>query len=175
MKNTSIILLAAFAILAMLTFTACPPAKPGGGTTDSTQTDSVPPVATHDYGKAVITLERTVCFGKCPAYTLKIDGRGKVDYNGLDFVAVTGAQSSQITPEAVKGLVDEFFKIDYFALQDSFDSPITDVPSYTTSLSIDGKTKTVFNRAGGPEALHALENKIDEVANSAQWVKAPEK
>jgi hypothetical protein len=174
MKNSQFSLLLALALVAALTFSACPPVKPGGGGTDTTQTDSLPPVATHDYGGAVLTLERTTCFGRCPSYTLKVEGNGKISYEGRDFVAVTGPQTSQITPAAVQGLVDEFFKIDYFSLQDTFTSSITDVPDFITSLSIDGKQKTVFDRDGAPAPLRALENKIDEVTNSAQWVKAPE-
>jgi hypothetical protein len=174
MKKTPILLMA-FALLAALTFTACPPSKPSGnGDGDTTKVDSVP-TPTHDYGAAVITLERSTCFGRCPSYTLRIEGNGNVSYLGRDFVAVKGAQTSQITPGAVKGLVDEFFRIDYFALQDSFDSQITDVPHCITSLSIDGQSKRIFDRDGAPASLRALEDKIDSVANTSQWVTAPER
>ncbi len=169
-------LLAAFALLAALVFTACPSTNGGGGAgTDTTKVDSVPPAPGHDYGGAVITLEREVCFGRCPSYTLKIEGNGKVSYEGRQFVAVTGAQSGQVSPDSVKVLVDEFFKMDYFALPDSFDSQITDVPHYITSISIDGKYKRVFDRDGAPAALHALEDRIDQVAGSGKWVVAEEK
>ena len=175
MKNTHLVVFAPLALLAALMLTACPPSKPSDGGMDTTNVDSVTPPPTPDYGSAVITLDRSTCFGKCPSYSLKVDGSGKVSYEGRKFVAVMGPQSSQITIEAIKGLVDDFLKIDYFALQDSFTSDITDVPDYTTSLTIDGKTKTVFDRDGAPSALRELEDKIDQVTNSAQWVNAADK
>lgn len=162
-----------FAVATIL-LTGCP--KNGNGTgdgIDTTKHDSIVKPPAHDYGAAVITLERTVCFGNCPAYTLTINGNGKVVYEGRRFVQVTGTQSVQIDAAAVKGLVDEFFKIDYFALPDSFTSNIEDVPSTITSLTIDGKSKTVFENDGAPKALKDLEARIDSVTNSAQWVSMP--
>ena len=174
MKNGNVLLLA-FAMLAVVAFSACPsPGAGNGGGTDTTHVDTVPPVPVHDYGAAVITLERSTCFGRCPSYTLRIEGNGNVNYEGRDFVAVQGVQTAQITPDAVKSLADAFFKIDYFALQDSFDGDITDIPHAITSFSIDGKTKRIYNRMGGPDGLKALETKIDSVAGASKWVNAPE-
>jgi Domain of unknown function (DUF6438) len=168
-------LLAACALLAIMTFTACPPSNAGGTTgTDTTKVDSLPPAPVHDYGAAIINLERSECFGTCPSYLLTLDGSGKVSYLGRNHVAVKGLQTGVVSAEAFKGLVDEFFKADYFALQDSFDSDITDVPHAITSLMIDGKTKRIFDRDGAPAKLRALENQIDVVAGSDKWVKAAE-
>jgi hypothetical protein len=163
-----LLLVPVFAFLLLLC-TGCPPANSGPTTgNDTTKVDSVNPP--HDYANALITLQRTACFGRCPDYSLQIDGKGKVMYQGNQFVAVKGAQTSQIEAQTVQALVDEFFKIDYFALQDTFTEPITDLPSTITSISIDGKKKEVYDYAGAPESLKTLEAKIDEVANSAQWV-----
>lgn len=174
MKHQNILLMA-LALFAVVAFSACPsPGAGNGGGTDTTHVDSVPPAPGHDYGAAVITLERSVCFGKCPVYSLVVEGNGNVRYEGLDFVAVKGVQTAQITTEAVKTLVDAFFEIDYFALQDSFDGNITDVPHTISSIKIDGKSKRIFNRLGAPVALRDLETMIDSVAGSDKWVNAPE-
>lgn len=157
----------------LLVCAGCPATQSGSTTgTDSTQVDSVKPG--HDYANAVIKLERTLCFGRCPDYTLEILGDGTVNYDGHDFVQVKGKQTAKIAADAVKGLVDEFFKIDYFALQDSFVEPVTDMPTTITSIRIDGKFKQVYNYFGAPQQVRDLELKIDEVANSAQWVSKAE-
>jgi hypothetical protein len=127
----------------------------------------------HDYKNAVITLERSVCYGRCPAYKLKIEGNGTVSYEGIRFVAVEGKQTGSISQEDFKKMVDQFFAIQYFDLQDKYDEDISDVPHCETSLSIDGKTKKIYNRAGGPESLSALEEMIDKTVNVKQWVEAP--
>lgn len=154
-------------------FVGCDGSNGGGGngSNDSTAVDTVKPA--HDYANAVITLRRTVCFGMCPDYSLEILGDGTVNYEGFHAVKVEGKQTSKIAAKDVKELVDEFFKIDYLALKDSFVEPVTDMPSRTTSLLVDGKKKSVYNYFGGPEELKVLEDKIDQVANSAQWVSMP--
>jgi hypothetical protein len=134
--------------------------------------------ATQEYTTAVITLERTACFGVCPVYKLTIYEDGRVEYDGQQFVEVTGKQTAEITPEQVKELVSDFQNADYFDLEDEYVAPVTDIPSAITSITLDGKFKTVRNYGGcmedspvkAPEALCELEIKIDELTNSAQWI-----
>ena len=122
----------------------------------------------------VITLERTACFGKCPVYSLKIKGDGTVIYSGVDFVQIRGIQESTIGTDEVNRLVEEFEKADYFSLKDSYTSfGMSDMPSANTSIIIGGKTKSIQHYLGdrtAPEKLTELENKIDEIVNSAQWI-----
>lgn len=124
-----------------------------------------------DYRSAVITLERTLCYGTCPAYKLTLTGDGKVTYEGQDFVRVKGTQTDQIGLQQVKELIDEFYKINYFSLQDHYTASITDQPSTITSITVNGVSKTVDDYYGAPAKLKVLENKIDEVANSIKWIK----
>jgi hypothetical protein len=66
--------------------------------------------------------------------------------------------------------------IDYFSLKDSYEEFMaTDMPSAFTSLTVDGKTKTVRHYHGdfnAPKELTELEDKIDEIVNSNQWIKS---
>ena len=128
-----------------------------------------PPKPT-EFKDVIITLERTACYGFCPAYKLTIYGDGKIVYDGKYFVKTKGVQNSQIPTDKVKGLVDEFYKIDYFSLQDKYYAPVTDLPTTTTAITIDGKTKKVVNYYGAPEKLSELENIIDEITNSKKWI-----
>jgi len=137
--------------------------------------------APRDYTSAVITLERTVCFGFCPVYTLTIYGDGRVEYEGQQYVEVTGKQTAVLTPEQVKELVNDFENANYFDMEDEYIAPVTDLPTTITSITLDGKFKTVRNYGGclsespvkAPQALCELETKIDELTNSIQWVGAP--
>lgn len=119
----------------------------------------------------VITLDRTPCFGTCPAYHVAIYGNGTVMYEGRAFVAVEGAQKSQIPPQAVKDLVGEFYSAGFFSLRDRYEEQITDLPSQTTSITLLGVTKTVYRYGLEPQRLTMLEDKIDKVAGTAKWVK----
>ncbi|HLG37531.1 MAG TPA: DUF6438 domain-containing protein [Nitrososphaera sp.] len=121
---------------------------------------------------AEITLDRTACFGSCPDYSLTIYGNGTVIYEGRNFVAVTGKQSATIPEQDVRNLVGYFYDINYFSLRDEYTAQVTDLPTTTTSIRIDGRFKQVINYYGAPEELALLEARIDEVAKSERWVDA---
>src|SRR6266404_2997828 len=131
----------------------------------------------------LITLERTVCFGSCPSYRVTLSQDGTVTFEGRRFVKTTGTVTEQVSPDKFQQLVDEFEGIKYFSLQDRYTQRadgcttfMTDMPSANTSLSLNGRVKTVAHYFGcrGPEiipALTALERKIDEVAGTEKWIK----
>ena len=123
----------------------------------------------------LITLERAPCFGTCPVYTLSIHGDGTVEYNGLDFVEVTGPQTATIDPAAVQALGDAMAEAGYFDWQDAYlDYQVTDLPYATSSVTLsDGTTKRIehyYGDSSAPEALTELETLIDETANTQQWI-----
>ncbi|HEY93685.1 MAG TPA: hypothetical protein G4O15_01945 [Dehalococcoidia bacterium] len=128
-----------------------------------------------DLNSVIITLERTACYGFCPIYSLTIHGNGTVIYEGQDFVETTGRVETVISKEKVKQLISEFEKTDYDSLKDSYtERTITDAPSVITSITRNGKTKTIEHYQGdfnAPEKLTELEDKIDEIVNSKQWIK----
>ncbi len=135
------------------------------------------PPPTPDYATLVVTLERMACFGSCPIYKLTIYGDGAVVYEGEDFVQVTGKQTATISAEKVRELVAEIQRARFFGLQDSYSAPATDLPSAITSVTLNGQSKSInhygscgFDFDTAPPELCAIENKIDEITNSAQWV-----
>jgi hypothetical protein len=130
---------------------------------------------------ALITLERTSCFGTCPIYKLEISADGSVVYEGKENVKTKGRAESQIASEKLKRLLAHFESIDYFSLADYYESGdscrsyATDNPSALTSLRMNGRSKSVSHYYGcrGTEILERLtelEAAIDEAANSKQWV-----
>ena len=119
----------------------------------------------------VITMERTVCFGACPAYKVMVYGNGTVAYEGFDFVAMEGKQTAQISKEQVSELVSQFYKNGFFSLGNRYESPYTDLPSTTTSIAIGGSEKSVYRYGFQPQNLIELEDRIDEIAGTAKWVK----
>ncbi|UCC16738.1 MAG: hypothetical protein JSU58_10300 [Dehalococcoidales bacterium] len=124
--------------------------------------------------EVVITLERTACHGFCPIYSLTIHGDGTVIYEGEDFVKTVGRANSVISKEKVEQLISEFEKVDYDSLKNAYtEKTITDAPTVITSITRNGKTKTVEHYHGdfsAPEKLTELEDKVDEIVNSEQWV-----
>jgi len=59
----------------------------------------------------VIKLERTVCFGECPAYSVTIDAKGNVAYDGNKFVRVVDRQTDRIPLSRVTALLGDTARI----------------------------------------------------------------
>lgn len=132
------------------------------------------PFDVNDYNGVVMTMGKGGCFGSCPSYKLTINGDGKVTYEGAMFVGVQGAQTTTISKEKVGELVNEFRKANYFSLDDRYDNTkCSDASSSTTSITINGKTKSVYWYhcvAKAPPALGELEKRIYDIVNAGQWV-----
>lgn len=132
-------------------------------------------VGVRDWSTLEITLERGVCFGACPDYTVTIHGDGRVVFEGRRFVAKTGRHEATISRDAVRSLLAKFRRADFFTLRDDYHAQVTDLPSYRVTLAYDGRRKSVSDYGGGmmgmPASVTELENAIDETANTRQWVK----
>jgi hypothetical protein len=119
----------------------------------------------------VITMERTVCYGACPAYRLTIYGNGRIVYEGKKNVKVEGTRTGHISKRQVRELVAEFERIKFFDLEDEYIAPATDLPSTTTSITLEGRKKSIENYGWlAPQELADLEMKIDKTTNSVRWV-----
>ena len=159
-----------------------------GGAQPAVQKAATPGPAEAVPPDTVITLERTICYGMCPDYKITIYGDGRLIYEGRKFVKVEGTVNDTVTREQLGQLIAEFEKADYFSLRDSYrrsddGCPTfwTDNPSANTSIQLDGRRKSIAHYYGCqeegegykvyPQKLYTLESRIDEIVNSARWVK----
>lgn len=130
--------------------------------------------ATEDKLKGVvISLERSGCLGPCPVYKVTVYGSGKVVYKGDKFVKVVGERTINIEKEKIEKLLTDFEKAGYFNLEDKYEGGPTDATSVVTSITLSNRKKTISNYHASPNSpaiLRDLENKIDAIANSGQWI-----
>ena len=141
----------------------------------------------------IITLERSRCFGWCPAYSLSIYSDGAVKFTPLGGAVYreSGAEPTlplkgTISSDQVKSLVREFERVRFYSLKERYDNRgdsgrsktcpeyWTDMPWAETSIVYVGKSKRVHHYLGcrGSKILsdlEALENKIDEVVEVKKW------
>jgi hypothetical protein len=132
------------------------------------------PVPLIDYSKLSITYQRTPCFGKCPTYTLTINGATKTAiYKGEQNIEKIGMFTKPITEEEIKQFVDAFEKANFNGLNDAYLGEISDFPMDIITYSDKGKTKTVKDRDGAPAQLKVLEKTLNDFANTTEgWVKS---
>jgi len=135
----------------------------------------VPFPTIRDWNSLQMTLTRTSCFGTCPSYRVEIHGDGTALYDGKAYVAVTGSHRASVSKEIVAELLDAFRNADYYSLDDEYVWPATDLPTYETSIQIDGKLKKVKDYAGEqigmPLSISKLENEIDRLVDTERWTK----
>lgn len=166
--------------LLSLTLLIAIPACSSLPSTPNPEPQDIPPDTT-------ITLERTVCFGSCPAYELTISADGAVVFTGKEYVREKGTVHSNISKDQLKQLIAEFTLIQYFSLSDRYVSEEdgcpefwTDNPWVTTSIRINGQYKSIVHYLGCqenngesvfPKELQDLEDKIDEIVGTRKWIK----
>jgi hypothetical protein len=127
-----------------------------------------------DWNSLRITLSRGACYGTCPIYEIAIQGDGTVLYDGKANVRTKGKQKTQIPHASLVTLVDAFRKADYFSLADGYVSGVTDNPTYVTSISFDGASKSVVDyvgrEVGMPSGVSDVEVAIDRLSGVYKWI-----
>lgn len=115
-------------------------------------------------------IERSVCFGRCPSYVLKVYDSGYATYHGKDNVDMIGhyvawADADILT--AVKELAND---AGYWDMGEEYDDKgVTDIPSTYTALDYDGFHKEIKNRYGGPQELYDFEDALDALFKELDW------
>lgn len=119
------------------------------------------------------SMEKTACFGRCPVYTLTINGAThKATYVGTQNVDKTGTHQKDISDETLKSLKDAFDKAKFMEMKDEYNKPqVTDLPSTYVSYTDAGKTKKIRDRYEAPVELKNLEKLLEEIGNSEGWTK----
>ncbi|UPG91762.1 DUF6438 domain-containing protein [Luteibacter aegosomaticola] len=146
----------------------------------------------HPAAATTITLERSMCYGACPAYKVTIHGDGRVHYEGEpggppraaqqpgDFgpgytVVVGGSHDDRIPSTEISVLLARFRDAGFWDLNDEYKAAVTDVPTYTVTLSNGSRTKSVVDfmgsEVGMPASVTALQDAIDKAAHTDRWTK----
>lgn len=130
----------------------------------------------------VITLQRSACFGNCPAYEVLVFGDGTIIFNGYENVKTIGPVKSRIDPNQVLKLLTMFRDFDYYRVEAKLNEEGKDCPEYwtdqstaSTSIKISGFYKEIihyYGCQGGKTAESAthLEGKIDEILGTKKWI-----
>jgi hypothetical protein len=141
-----------------------------------------------------IVLERTACFGRCPAYRLRLAADGRVSFASRNPDDSSRVASGRIAPAGIRWLAAEAARIGFYSLPPVIarDRTLcrdwaTDNPTVTLTLF---RSRSA-SRARGPArvedyhgcfgandhslvapvaALRKLEEQVDSVAGSRRWV-----
>lgn len=130
-----------------------------------------------------LKFERHACFGTCPIYAFTLTGDGTLIYEGQNFVEVMGTRTTQVSQAQIKELVGAFDEADFFELEDRYESQATDLPAITLTLTLDGRTKTIYHYGltcgegdwedQAPQKLCNLEETIEAIPELQELVHGP--
>lgn len=139
---------------------------PCNGSKQLAQTES------QDNSKAIITYQTTVCFGRCPIYTLTINGESKsATFIGEKDTEKIGTYTKSISSKELNDFVKAFEDAQFNSLNDEYLGNITDFPIKYITYTNNGKTKKIKERSEAPKALTDLEKMLNNYANSEGWKK----
>ncbi|MEW5740012.1 MAG: DUF6438 domain-containing protein [Myxococcota bacterium] len=125
--------------------------------------------------QVVAALYRGPCLGRCPEYQVVVFSHGGVQYRGERNVAVVGEAWGSLTQEqltALDNLFAEFHFQDFASRYEHLDT--TDLPLVILSWR-NKLVRHAHGDSGAPRELTDLEDAVDRLLNTAQWVKGPEK
>ncbi len=125
-----------------------------------------------------IAMERTACFGRCPAYRLEINKDGNVKYISRSSTEYEGTFTQTFSKEKVAGLFTEFASYRVDTCQSEYKNLIADVPGLIFYIHYKGQNepKEIMNAHFGPDFLKDLAGKADSFSKvDESWTKVAEK
>ena len=127
-----------------------------------------------------VVLERTLCFGTCPAYRLSVSRSGAVHFESRNPEDDRLAKDS-IAPNQVETILVQAHLIDFLSLPDRIADEkrfcphtVTDNPTAIITIFMSARPKRVEDYYGcswAPAGLRDLETYIDEVTNAKRWIR----
>ena len=109
--------------------------------------------------EAIISLQRTACFGTCPIYKIEIFSDGSGIYMGTRFVENIGITKFSVSETQLNLILMQAEAIGFRNMKEEYSEPISDLP--TTFIQINDKK--IRDYTGAPKTLKNLENLIDQL------------
>lgn len=126
----------------------------------------------NDRDPVFFSLSRTPCFGRCKAYTITIQRTGEATYLGNSNVDRIGTWKGTVDQATMDKLAERAAEIGFYAMQDTYDANVTDLPSTIVRVNADGNDKKVVGRYKYPPTFKAFAAYADSLLGPVQWTKA---
>ncbi len=123
------------------------------------------------HGVSEIGLERSICFGACPAYSVIFKADGSVRYVGIENVPHKGVRNGRVSDWEFHRLAEFAVKNGYMNLESDYDLPtITDLPVTYSMVVREEKRKLIRNYGSlGPIELWAFERAAESLLADVEW------
>lgn len=118
-----------------------------------------------------ISSETTPCFGACPIYSLKINGKSEAVLAAGRFTEQAGNFSAELSTEVMQSLSKQAYSADWKNYKDRYMTGYSDLPSTILRFSSEaGDTTTVvFEFGAAPSILDSIAQTIDRIRTQTVW------
>lgn len=116
------------------------------------------------------SIDRSPCFGTCPTYKMTIYTDGFVELEGIRFIPMIGNYTTTVSKATLENFKTQAKAVGFMGLDDRYDGAISDVPSATTVMVLDGVRKEVYRRFDYPQRILILEKCFDSLMETEKWV-----
>lgn len=123
----------------------------------------------------VFVLQRTPCFGHCPAYRIEVFRSGYATYDGVVHVEKVGPYEGRVDPALLRDLIHRADSIGFDKMPDAYDADVTDLPSAVVRIVANGHDKQVKARVGTPQRLRAYIEHAEGLLLPLAWKPVPDK
>jgi hypothetical protein len=106
-----------------------------------------------------------------PKYSLRIDGNGSIEYNGLRNVKMLGKQLTKISPNDLRSIIEEFENLYFFSFRDNYVSPKQSElqqPKTTISLRLGDRYKRIEYVEEGHEVPSELKSLVRTIEKTTK-------
>ncbi len=121
----------------------------------------------------VVSLERTGCFGKCPAYVFEVWNDGVAIYAGARNVERLGKFEAQASEDLINKIKELGAELGILKMEDGYplnkEKRPADLPVTNVYFNNGDKEHYTVDVMGAPEELTKFERAVDEIMNSMDW------
>jgi hypothetical protein len=122
-----------------------------------------------DHKTLLYELETTSCYGTCPVYKMQIYTDGYVKLEGKEHLDLIGQFESSLSNEELDNLKEEFVKVSFFDLKNSYTSNFSDLQTKYITWYKDGQSKQIMAYDNIPKDLKALIKQLENLVKALDW------
>lgn len=115
------------------------------------------------------SISRSACFGACPTYNMIIYSDGFVELEGIRSIELIGKFTTNLSVAQVQNFRVRANRTGFMDMEDKYDGAVSDLPSATTTIVLNGVKKSVYRRFDYPQSILKFEELFDELLKIQKW------
>lgn len=110
-----------------------------------------------------VGMERTACFGRCPAYLIELYPDGLVRYTSRYFTEYEGIYEKNVGAAKTQEIITSLKNYKADTCKDKYEAYVQDLPGIIYTLKYGATEKKIRNAEFGPGFLKTVATQIDKI------------